>query len=403
VIVPATREGKPLSELLHDEQLTPEEILVVLVRAMDRVAAAHALGVLHRNLKPSNIFVCVGRSGLYDDPRVLDLGHAATVGALDSSHTQTSAALGTPYYMPIEQLEGQLDLDARVDVYAMGVMLYEALSGELPHHADDAAALALELKHTPPVPLGVRRPDLPPALTDVVMRALASEPEQRYPSMRALVHAILPFVPRDAGLTVLEPEASKLSDRGSRATQARASILGSRAEQPQASPPPTIHEPVDPDDLLHAPSSVRLAAPRLPADLMPSAPPGEAQASLAPHRTSLRARVLGALGALSVTAAALAGARLISWSRTESSSEREPAGVPGAPRAASSPARAAGNAEPRMSSDAGHLMPALAMQPHLTIVVTSSLTVIDAGGPAPMERATSVTSGEAATRDAPQQ
>lgn len=356
-------EGKPLSELLQHEQLTLEEILLVMVRAMDRVAAAHALGVLHRKLKPSNIRVRMSMSGRFDDPRVLDLNDVETGRPNESLH-----------YMSLEQLDGETELDARVDVYAMGVILYEAISGALPHHADGAAELAAELAHIPPVHLGLRRPDLPHGLADVVMRAIASDRDDRYPTMRALIDATLPFAPTTAGLTVRELPAR----------------------------PRAAREPVSDEDLMHAPSSTRLAAPRVPADLMPGAPPSEAQGSLAPHRTPLRARVLGALGALSVTAAALAGARLISWSRSEDKGQTSTS--ESARSLADAPARTAGAplGVSVAGADAGHVAPALAAQPRGTITVTSWMTIVD-GGWLPPENETSAASDDVQPAAAPQQ
>ncbi|MEY4514916.1 MAG: hypothetical protein RLZZ450_7038 [Pseudomonadota bacterium] len=340
-------EGKPLSELLHDEQLTLEEILIVLVRAMDRVAAAHALGVLHQNLKPSNIRVRMSMSGRYDDPRVLDL-----------TDTQQGRGLDSLPYTSLEQLEGLADLDARVDVYAMGVILYEAICGVLPHHAESAASLALELRHMPPVHLGLRRPDLPAELAAVVMRALASEREQRYGTMRELINATLPFVPTSATLTVRERLQASARD------------------------PRVRRERVSDEDLIHAPSSARLAAPRVPAELLSAAEPTEAQASLAPHRTSLRARMLGALGALSVTAAALGGARLVSWSHTDSASHastpiknRAPVRVPNDKRVGSPVV------EPLIVQDAGLISPAQAAQPRGATTITTLANEADASWP----------------------
>lgn len=192
-IVMELLEGKPLGELVSDASLTLEETLVIATRAMEGVAAAHDVGVIHRDIKPDNIFVCVGPSGRLDDPRVLDFG----ISKLDGSAgqlTQSGVAMGTPYYMSIEQLNGQRDLDARVDVYAMGVILYEALAGRPPYTADSISALAIRVLTTDPVHLSQLVPELPRGLADVVMKAMAKQREQRYRSMRQLIEALRPFV-----------------------------------------------------------------------------------------------------------------------------------------------------------------------------------------------------------------
>jgi serine/threonine protein kinase len=209
-IVMELLDGKPFSELLHDEALTLEETLGILVRAMEGVAAAHAMGIIHRDLKPDNILVCVGHSGRLDDPRVLDFGISKVDDDAGQPLTRSGVAMGTPYYMSLEQMSGQRDLDARVDVYAMGVILYEAIAGQPPHVADSVSALAIRMLTTPPIHLAQIRPDLPPGLADVVMKALSRERDDRYPTMQALIDAIRPFVPQGAGLLVPEGQGRPL-------------------------------------------------------------------------------------------------------------------------------------------------------------------------------------------------
>jgi len=187
-------DGKALSDLLQDSALTLTEALTIIARAMEGVAAAHAQGIIHRDLKPDNIFVCTGPSGHLDDPRVLDFGISKLDDKVNGNLTKTGAAMGTPYYMSLEQMSGARDLDARVDVYAMGVILYEAIAGEPPHVADTLSALAIRLLTTEPVHLSKLRSDLPAGLADVVMKAIAREREHRYPDMRSLIAALTPFL-----------------------------------------------------------------------------------------------------------------------------------------------------------------------------------------------------------------
>jgi eukaryotic-like serine/threonine-protein kinase len=222
-IVMELLDGKPLSDLLHDETLTLEEALVILIRAMDGIAAAHEVSVVHRDVKPDNIFVCVGASGRLDDPRVLDFGISKLDDNIGQQLTRSGVAMGTPYYMSIEQLNGQRDLDARVDVYAMGVILYEAISGTTPYTADSISALAIRVLTTQPVHLAQLRPDLPSGLADVVMKAMAKNRDDRFRSMRQLIEALRPFVPRSSGLLVPEGQSRPLrTPGGSARTPARA-------------------------------------------------------------------------------------------------------------------------------------------------------------------------------------
>jgi serine/threonine-protein kinase len=209
-IVMELLEGKPLSDLLADSTLTLEEALLILMRAMEGVAAAHDQGVVHRDLKPDNIFVCIGTSGRLDDPRVLDFGISKLDDARGEQLTRSGVAMGTPYYMAIEQLSGQRDLDARVDVYAMGVILYEAIAGDPPYVADSMSALAIRVLTTEPVHLAKLRPDLPDGLADLVMRAIARNRDERPRSMRALIEALRPYVARSVGLAVPEGQGRPL-------------------------------------------------------------------------------------------------------------------------------------------------------------------------------------------------
>ncbi|HEX5657369.1 MAG TPA: serine/threonine-protein kinase [Polyangiales bacterium] len=254
-------EGKTLDELLHDEDLTLQEALVILVRAMEGVAAANEQGVLHRDLKPSNIFVCTGVSGRLDDPRVLDFGISKLDDETDTPLTRSGVAVGTPYYMPLEQLVGQRDLDVRVDVYAMGVILYEAISGSLPHMAENTAALALRLMHSPPIHLAAHRPDLPRGLANVVMRALSRDRDERYASMRAMIDALLPFISQGAGLVVREPDGVRLRT------------------------PRDAHDPTVESEMAAAAATTKPAQVELPIER-------EAQPSLAPA-SNVRAKLAG--------------------------------------------------------------------------------------------------------------
>lgn len=266
-------DGRPLADLLQDERLTLEETLVIMVRAMEGVAAAHALGILHRDLKPGNIFVCLGVSGRLDDPRILDFGISKLQDELGSPLTRSGTAVGTPYYMPLEQLTGQRDLDQRVDVYALGVILYEAMTGRPPHRADNIAALALELKYNRPRHLRQLRADLPEGLADLVMRALEQEREARFPSVRALVDALVPFIPHSAGLTLPEPKGSPL--RTPRDTDE--AVLGEELARASATTAPSTPPP---------PSAAAEQAPSRTTPL-----PSVSQESIAPKRHSAARRV----------------------------------------------------------------------------------------------------------------
>jgi serine/threonine protein kinase len=214
-------EGQPLAQLMKSRTLSSDELLTICARAMEGIAAAHAEGVVHRDIKPDNIFVCVGPTGRLDDPRVLDFGISKMDDDLCEPLTRSGVMMGTPYYMSLEQITGQRDLDQRVDVYAMGVILYEAYAGERPYLADTVGGLAVQMMQEPAVHLGDRLPQLPRALCNVVMRAIERERDLRYPSMNAFITALRPFLPRDSlardGVTdELDDEPTMLSVRPER-------------------------------------------------------------------------------------------------------------------------------------------------------------------------------------------
>jgi serine/threonine-protein kinase len=117
---------------------TVAETVDLLLPAMRGVAAVHAAGVIHRDLKPDNIFLCEPRAGKVPEAKVLDFGISAVAASEmnDATLTRDGALLGTPAYMSPEQLHDSRQVDARTDVYAFGVILYEALTGTQPFGAD---------------------------------------------------------------------------------------------------------------------------------------------------------------------------------------------------------------------------------------------------------------------------
>jgi serine/threonine-protein kinase len=172
------------------------EALQILFPVMRGVAAAHAMQVLHRDLKPENIFLAESPDGLEPIPKVLDFGIAKLSSDSSSGIPQLSATgffMGTYPYMSFEQLHARKDLDARVDVYALGAVLYNMLTGELPWKADNPVDLALRMMQSDPEPATTYVPSLPAGLAPVMTRALARERDQRYASVDEFAAALEPF------------------------------------------------------------------------------------------------------------------------------------------------------------------------------------------------------------------
>lgn len=190
-------QGEPLTSALARRDLTPAEVLTLLLPAMRGVAAAHRQGVVHRDLKPDNIFLAYEEDGVRREAKVLDFGisklSSEEQGGINMRLTRTGAVVGTPYYMSPEQIRGSHTLDKRADIYAFGVIMYEALTGQVPFHAETYGALVLEIATGTPRAPDDLVPTLPEELSQVVLRAMARDLNARYPSMESLIAALEPF------------------------------------------------------------------------------------------------------------------------------------------------------------------------------------------------------------------
>ncbi|MFT3837853.1 MAG: protein kinase [Myxococcaceae bacterium] len=191
-IVMEKLQGEELAERIRlGGPLGPRFVALLGVEIAEAISAAHARGVIHRDLKPHNVFLAE-RGADQEVVKVLDFGVAKLAdGEADSAQlTKTGEVFGTPLYMPPEQLQARKDIDARADVYSIGVILYEALTGSPPYRADSYPALVLMIVDGKPKPLAEARPDLPPGLCAIVEKAMAANRDQRFPSAAALAAAL---------------------------------------------------------------------------------------------------------------------------------------------------------------------------------------------------------------------
>ena len=214
--------GENLGARLHAEgRLSPEEVRRILKETAEALAYAHERGVVHRDIKPDNILL----SG-DDEGRVMvtDFGIARAVSeGSDSRLTATGMAIGTPAYMSPEQSMGEREIDGRADLYALGVVGYQMLAGELPFNAPSTPALLVKQISERPTPIDVHRPDAPQDLARAVMMLLEKDPANRFPTAEALVVALetgdVPDLPsltshrdnRHGGVTIAPREARSLS------------------------------------------------------------------------------------------------------------------------------------------------------------------------------------------------
>jgi tetratricopeptide (TPR) repeat protein len=171
-IVMELLHGRSLETMLADGvELSTTRAVEICEGAARGVAAAHAVGVIHRDLKPGNIFV------IDDGVKVLDFGISKQP---EGGETQPGQILGTPFYMAPEQIRRPDQIDARTDVYALGVVLFELLAGEPPFVADVIHALLFAITHGPEADLRAKCPDVPDAVEAVVLRALARDQDARF-------------------------------------------------------------------------------------------------------------------------------------------------------------------------------------------------------------------------------
>ncbi|HEY3359709.1 MAG TPA: serine/threonine-protein kinase, partial [Polyangia bacterium] len=185
--------------LAQERQMRPPRAVEIMVQVCQALQAAHEHGVIHRDLKPENIFL-VPRDGSPDFVKILDFGIAKSLGFGQGdgrSLTMPGIAMGTPAYMAPEQAAGQ-KVDGRTDIYAVGAILYELLAGVAPFEGDDILDVLTRKAREDPPSLAGRVADVPPALEQLVMRALRRDPAERPPSMADFA-AQLRGVPRPRG------------------------------------------------------------------------------------------------------------------------------------------------------------------------------------------------------------
>lgn len=227
-IVMELLEGETLEERIERGQGLPEALVITLAAQMaSALEAAHAHGIVHRDLKPENIYL-TNHPDYPDFLKILDFGIAKLLHASSATSTQAGAVLGTPHYMSPEQCLGQLELDHRSDIYAMGCVLHEMLVGKPPFEGDSVGALVLAHVQQSPQPVREVRPEVSERLEAVILKALEKNQDDRYQSMRELRDAFAPpkpeATPNVAPAVDPTPDVSKREQR-SAATKATVQLI----------------------------------------------------------------------------------------------------------------------------------------------------------------------------------
>jgi serine/threonine-protein kinase len=221
-------EGNDLGEeLARRGRLPIQEAVAYVMEACVPIAEAHAFGIIHRDLKPSNLFLA--KKGSERMLKLLDFGISKVLAETDAKNT--FGTLGTPHYMSPEHVRNASDVDRRSDIWSLGVILYELLTGTEPYAGDPARVIAAIITEPVPRPR-TKRDDIPPELEDVIMRALSKEPRDRFPDVRALSGALAAFAP-EMELVPLTPSAR---------------IRLARSVPPKSDAPPMVLGPANPRD-----------------------------------------------------------------------------------------------------------------------------------------------------------
>jgi len=207
-IVMELLEGETLGNyLLKHAPLSLKTTLTLLLPAMAGVAAVNAQGVVHRDLKPGNIFLCCGSDGGILATKVLDFGISVMIRHPGETAPlpELASMLGTPAYMAPEAIQFSPTIDGRADVYGFGVLLFEALTGKLPFIGPPGMDLLERILTDPAPPVTLYRPDLPPDVVNLIACALAKDPKDRFADMDHLIRAteerLLPLLPFPRSLT----------------------------------------------------------------------------------------------------------------------------------------------------------------------------------------------------------
>lgn len=289
-------DGCDLGQLLARQgPLRIDEAVGFVIQACDAVSEAHAVGIIHRDLKPGNLFLTRKPNGT-PHIKVLDFGisKSTNVGGEDFSLTKTSDVIGSPIYMAPEQIRSARDVDQRTDIWALGVILYELLTGQVPFPAQNVPQLCALVLEKEPRPIAELRPDIPFELAAIIKRCLAKSPDDRFSSIGELMRALFAFGPAPAAQGLTRSVAP-----GSEA--ARSATIGS-LERPSQEWGETIVGP-------HPPAgSPRIIAASSPARLEPS---GSGGASLTlPSGAATGSKRLATVGIIAVALLVGAGAAL---------------------------------------------------------------------------------------------
>jgi serine/threonine-protein kinase len=187
-------EGCDLEELLELQKTLPvEEVVDYLLQALEGLAHAHAAGIIHRDLKPANLFLACRPDGS-NAIKVLDFGISKTTRSKPEDKRLTGRhVLGSPVYMSPEQLRNATEIDARADIWSIGIVGYELLAGAPPFDGEGVGEIFAAILEKSPVPLSEKNPKVPEELSNIIGKCLRREPNERWADVGQLARALAPF------------------------------------------------------------------------------------------------------------------------------------------------------------------------------------------------------------------
>lgn len=209
--------GESLAELEERQPVLELPLTAYVVcQVLSALQAAHSIGIVHRDLKPDNIFLVKTGQAL-PDVKLLDFGISKMI---DSSRpverlTQSGVVLGTPYYMSPEQAIGERDVDHRVDIWALGVILYECLTGRVPFEAETTLALLRKITDDNIIPPRHHNPEIPKSMESVILRAMSRDPNSRFATSDEMLRSLLAMLDERTADRVSLPDGFFRSDPAS--------------------------------------------------------------------------------------------------------------------------------------------------------------------------------------------
>ncbi|TKC98367.1 serine/threonine protein kinase [Polyangium fumosum] len=205
-------DGETLSaRIKRSGRLAPAQSIPLMSQVLDALGAAHAAGIIHRDLKPDNIFILPNKAGRADFIKILDFGVSkfSQIGGEEMNVTRAGSVVGTPYYMSPEQARGMAVVDARSDIYALGVVLYQATTGQVPFRAETFNELLFKIALELPPPPQQFVPDLDPEFSLIIQRAMAREQVHRFQSCAEFKETLLAWQAARGGQSI--PPGARLA------------------------------------------------------------------------------------------------------------------------------------------------------------------------------------------------